>query len=152
MDPAQMLQDVREYRRGGILDLVRLLRTLNLDGLDDLLSAIGRYRDIQLPITDREGLKQRVIAGLEILKAAAYVTPGETDNELVATIERIILDGDLLNLILDLIDRFVGPPVIGMEAVAQEVPANEVEPKGISVPAIVAIVQAIIGLINVLRD
>jgi hypothetical protein len=147
---------------GRLKDLVSLIGTIgnigsgaNLDKLSPLWKAIQKFMTIQSPVDIPEGVKERVRAGLEVLKAFADFTATETDDEAAAFIDKILTNETLLNIVANLVSRFLAQAasvsvmdVNTIEALATPEEKVEFETAAIPWEAIFSIIRLIISLIG----
>lgn len=72
------------------------------------VSLFNEFNAIDEPINTPVGLKARVSVALKALRAVAEVTDSTNDDNLVASLETLLANDELIALVAMLIDRFDG--------------------------------------------
>ena len=145
----------------GILDLLRRLSDLGID-----LSKLPEIIKMFIDAAAVDDLKGRVIAILNALKEVAKLTTGtELDDNIVATIDRLLVNSGLLDLITNLMAESLvstesmklaaGPEYATVceskIAVAATREGDAFSAAGFDIATIVQIVQMIMAIINQFR-
>lgn len=101
----------------GLFDVLKLLQTLKIDG-NGLMQLVGLMNIIGTADTTKE----QVVAALEILKIVSAATPNETDDKIVAAVV-LVLSGKTLDLMVTLIDSWLGNRTVAMSTFEAEASA-----------------------------
>ena len=125
-----------------IVELVRFLR--GFEGVDfsqfqDLMAAVWA-------IGTADGLRAKIVAGLEVLKVLSLMTPGETDDKIVAVIDKIS------EPLLDLLELIVSNYLPGTQAhILDADMQRQVEAAGIPWSLILMLAKLLAQLIGALK-
>lgn len=89
---------------GAITDL---LGGIDLGAIGPLFGAIRKYAGITSDIHTKAGIIDRVNGALEIARVWVTITPGPTDNDLLAWVDKIVGNPSTLEWIAGLVARFM---------------------------------------------
>lgn len=153
-------------RLGRLLDLIRmigpnidkllsLLSGIDLGKISELLTAIGNFAGLTSDPKTKEGIVERVNAGMGIAKLWASMTSTTVDDSLVALIDKVAGNPQTLDWIATLVASFLSkaPTTAAAVAACDNLEADEaiVTASGIDWSSLISLVKLIMELIAAFR-
>lgn len=99
-------------------------------------------------------MRDVILRALDLAKAIAAATPTTVDDKIIATIDSILANEAILDILVDLIDRWIsGPDLVARTASSlSEAETAEIDKAGFGIAEILMIAKIIMDLIAAWRN